>query len=90
MGKCALETGENVQMRPTRVRYQTHNLRTERRIDTGSTLAFGQLNGLANRMPDRGWSGARALGGHLRFKNCRFGTFMRKTLMQIRTSQMGD
>ena len=47
------------------------------------------LNGLANRMSDRGWSGARALDGYLRFKNCRFETFISKTLMQIRTWQMG-
>ena len=42
MGKFGLETGKNVQMRPTRVFFRAHS-RTERRIDTGSTLANGAI-----------------------------------------------
>ena len=82
MGKCELETGENVQMRPTRVRFRAYISRTERRIDTGSARACRQLRGLANRTPVRGWSGARAFIGHLRYENCRFVTISRQSLMQ--------
>ena len=90
MGNFALETGGNGEMRPTRVCPRANISRTERWIDTGSTRTCRQSKGLANRMPVRGWSGARAFVGHLRCENCRFVTISRQSLMQITIWQLSS